>query len=73
MRFASAYLGLIGLLSLARAMPMNQQPGSVDRTTFQYIYVVEFLENPPPPMENPPSTEFGLVKLISRMSIPFPN
>ncbi|KAJ3719071.1 hypothetical protein DFJ43DRAFT_1097894 [Lentinula guzmanii] len=64
MRFASAYLGLIGLLSLARAMPMNQQPGPVDRITWQYIYVVEFLEKPPPTMANPPSTEVDLVKSV---------
>ncbi|KAJ3989493.1 hypothetical protein F5890DRAFT_1186269 [Lentinula detonsa] len=61
MRYASGYyLGLIGLLSLARAMPMNQQPSSLDAggglLGYTGMYVVEFLENPPPNMQNPPST-----------------
>ncbi|KAJ3733374.1 hypothetical protein DFJ43DRAFT_1138105 [Lentinula guzmanii] len=57
MRFASAYLGLIGLLSVARAMPMNQQPSLVSRASHTYIYTdVKFLEKPPPSMANPPST-----------------
>ncbi|KAJ3749625.1 hypothetical protein DFH05DRAFT_1477595 [Lentinula detonsa] len=57
MRFASAYLGL--LLSLARAMPMNQQPSDleVSRASRTCIYtIVKFLEKPPPSMANPPST-----------------
>ncbi|KAJ3740755.1 hypothetical protein DFH05DRAFT_1528530 [Lentinula detonsa] len=61
MRFASAYLGLIGLLSLARAMPMNQQSNGVEYTC---TYTVKFLEKPPPNMKNPPSTEVDLVKSV---------
>ncbi|KAJ3749626.1 hypothetical protein DFH05DRAFT_697814 [Lentinula detonsa] len=60
MRYASAYyLGLIGLLSLARAMPMNQQPSGLNAgglLGFTSMWVVDFLENPPPNMQNPPST-----------------
>ncbi|KAJ3719073.1 hypothetical protein DFJ43DRAFT_1206958 [Lentinula guzmanii] len=61
MRYASAYyLGLIGLLSLARAMPMNQQPSDLDAVEallgFRSKWVVEFLEKPPPNMQDPPST-----------------
>ncbi|KAJ3749627.1 hypothetical protein DFH05DRAFT_1521246 [Lentinula detonsa] len=58
MRFASAYLGLIGLLSVARAMPMNgQQPSLVSRASHTYIYTdVKFLKEPPRTMRNPPST-----------------
>ncbi|KAJ3734619.1 hypothetical protein DFJ43DRAFT_1063595, partial [Lentinula guzmanii] len=62
MRFASAYLGLIGMLSLAcHAMPMNQQPNRVEPTC---TYTVKFLEKPPPNMKNPPSTEVDLVKSV---------
>ncbi|KAJ3800577.1 hypothetical protein GGU11DRAFT_380326 [Lentinula aff. detonsa] len=64
MRFASVYLGLIGLLSLARAMPMNQQPSLVAGTVRKCIYTVKFLEEAPLTMTNPPSTEVDLVKSV---------
>ncbi|KAJ3994396.1 hypothetical protein F5050DRAFT_519572 [Lentinula boryana] len=61
MRFASAYLALIGLLSLARAMPMNQPSTIVESTC---TYTVKFLDKPPPNMKKPPLTEVDLVKSV---------